>query len=202
MTATSRPSRRAFTLIELLVVMTIITVLAGITIGVMGNVQKKAATSRASVEIAAIETALERYKIDNGDYPVANGIAITSNLYSSNPSNATYTTSGRTLFTALMGRSAYSATANATAYIELKEGQVGSLTTNSYIQDPFGYAYGYFYDSAGNVNSVASAKSLFNQVVPDIWSTAGETGAVTVTNDGSANYARYLRWVTNWGSRQ
>jgi prepilin-type N-terminal cleavage/methylation domain-containing protein len=212
-----------FTLIELLVVISIIAVLAGITLGVTGNVQKKAASSRAQVEIAAIENALENYKIDNGDYPSTNSITISAGLYASNPTAATYLgtsptlsagtltggSGGRLLFTSLMGRTNLQAASGSdvavvagyTQYLELKPSQVGSPTASSYIMDPFGYAYGYFYDAAGNVNGVANSKSLNNFVVPDIWSTAGETGAISATA-GSANNARYLRWITNWGSRQ
>jgi prepilin-type N-terminal cleavage/methylation domain-containing protein len=215
--------RTGFTLIELLVVISIIAVLAGITLGVTGNVQKKAAASRAQVEIAAIENALENYKIDNGDYPSTNSITISGGLYASNPTASTYLgasptlsagafsggSGGRLLFTSLMGRTSLQTAAGSdvavvsgyTQYLELKPSQVGSPTASSYIQDPFGYAYGYYYNAVGNVNGVANSKSLNNFVVPDIWSTSGETGAINLTA-GSPENARYLRWITNWGSRQ
>jgi len=219
---TNASKRSGFTLIELLVVISIIAVLAGITLGVTGNVQKKAAASRAQVEIAAIENALENYKIENGDYPSANSITISGGLYASNPTAATYLgtspnltsatpggSGGRLLFTYLMGRSSLqnasgsdiAVVAGYTQYLELKPSQVGSPTAGSYILDPFGYAYGYFYDAAGNVNGVANSKSLNNFVVPDIWSTSGETGNISAAA-GTPENARYLRWITNWGSRQ
>src|SRR5882672_10588162 len=59
----------AFTILELLVVMTIIIVLAGLILATSGYVQKKGARSRAEAEIAAMSTALESYKADNGIYP-------------------------------------------------------------------------------------------------------------------------------------
>jgi len=219
-------SRRGFTLIELLVVITIIAVLAGLTLGVSGNVRQKAAANRAKVEIAAIETALERYKIDNGDYPNITAAYSSGTLYKNNPTDykggtitmatdGSYTApaspGGYVLFAELAGRTYFEGNSikgqgitadNKTQYIELKKSQTESdASGNSYIIDPFGFAYGYYYNSAGNVNGVPNSKSLFNFVVPDIWSTAGETGAVSMTT-GSDTYARYLRWVTNWGSRQ
>ncbi len=68
-----RNAQRAFTLIELLVVVAVIAILAGLILQTSGFVQEKAATSRAKTEIAALESALESYKIDNGTYPTANG---------------------------------------------------------------------------------------------------------------------------------
>ncbi|MGF1678356.1 MAG: type II secretion system protein [Candidatus Methylacidiphilales bacterium] len=186
--------RSGFTLIELLTVITIIGILTGIVIGVAGNVQKKAATSRARAEISALDLALERYKIDNGDYPDAADIAVPTSptgYYSGNPSG--YQAAGRKLFTALAGRTAYSALtpAGTPVYFEFKESQVGSPTVNSYMVDPFGFAYGYHYDAAST-----GTKSFYNVVVPDIWSTSGQTTQPNATD----NLYIYARWVTNWGS--
>lgn len=63
--------RRAlgFTLIELLTVMAIIAVLAGIVIGVGRRASETGRIARAKAELAAITTALEAFKRQNGDYP-------------------------------------------------------------------------------------------------------------------------------------
>ena len=61
--------RSGFTLIELLVVMSIIMVLAGLTLAGAGFAQTQARKSRATAEIQALSVALESYKADNGDYP-------------------------------------------------------------------------------------------------------------------------------------
>src|SRR2546423_12339476 len=64
---------RGFTLIELLIVISIIIILAGLTIATMGYVQSKARRSRAEAEIAAISAACENYKADTGIYPRTTG---------------------------------------------------------------------------------------------------------------------------------
>jgi prepilin-type N-terminal cleavage/methylation domain-containing protein len=62
---------RAFTLVEMLVVMAVIAILAGIILSVNGLVQSKAARTRAEAEIRAMSAGLERYKADNGSYPMS-----------------------------------------------------------------------------------------------------------------------------------
>lgn len=194
--AMNRPRKRnAFTLIELLTVTVIIGILVGIVIGVAGNVRQKAAASRAKVEIAAFDLALERYKIDNGDYPNAAASAMPSSstgFYAGNPSG--YLAAGRELFMALCGRTKFTETTDKPIYFEAKESQVGSPASDSYFQDPFGYAYGYVYKADA---TSPDPKSFYNQVVPDIWSTSG----LTLTPNAGANNYVYLRWVTNWGNR-
>jgi prepilin-type N-terminal cleavage/methylation domain-containing protein len=210
--------RSGFTLIELLVVVTVIALLAGITIGTLGAVQKKAARGRSAAEIAAIETALERYKVDFGDYPAVFSISTSGDVYAGNPSSylgspanidpnngqITSGTGARRLFAELMGRKKFTDAVhpNRTPYLELKEGQIGDKAGNSYIQDPFGYAYGYYYNPAGVLPSTPNRKSLMNYVMPDIWSTGGETGTVDFTNKASPGYGRYQKWITNWSSGQ
>jgi general secretion pathway protein G len=65
------PSRSGFTLLELLAVMTIIGVLAGLIIGASKYAYQKSRRSSAAARIAALETALEDFKADNGYYPTA-----------------------------------------------------------------------------------------------------------------------------------
>ncbi|MDD5351506.1 MAG: prepilin-type N-terminal cleavage/methylation domain-containing protein [Chthoniobacteraceae bacterium] len=60
---------RGFTLVELLVVISIITILAGLTLSTVSYAQNKAARDLAKAEIAGLEVGLESYKADNGDYP-------------------------------------------------------------------------------------------------------------------------------------
>lgn len=60
---------RAFTLIELLVVVSIIVILAGLTVGISGYVQGKAAVSKAETQIKLLEMKLEEYAADANGFP-------------------------------------------------------------------------------------------------------------------------------------
>lgn len=65
---TGRHSRDGFTLIELMVVIAIIAILAGLSILIMGEANRRAAVDRARTEVAAIANALEQYKSVNDAY--------------------------------------------------------------------------------------------------------------------------------------
>ena len=65
-----RKSRQAgFTLVELLTVMVIIALLAAITLGVAGFANRKSAESKAIADMETIRTALEEYRVSEGEYP-------------------------------------------------------------------------------------------------------------------------------------
>jgi general secretion pathway protein G len=61
--------RGGFTLVELLAVVLIIAILAGLGLATMGYVNRKAAESRAQVEVAALSAAIDSYKLEMGSYP-------------------------------------------------------------------------------------------------------------------------------------
>ena len=65
------PRRAGFTLIELLVTITVIALLAGLTLAAVGGVNQKSYRDKAKAEIAAISNALEQYKSVNDSYPAA-----------------------------------------------------------------------------------------------------------------------------------
>jgi prepilin-type N-terminal cleavage/methylation domain-containing protein len=61
---------KAFTLIELLVVISIISVLAAISLTAFSSAKDKVYLGRAKAEFRSVETALELYRMDNNDqYP-------------------------------------------------------------------------------------------------------------------------------------
>ena len=125
------PARRrdAFTLIELLVVITIIAILAGLTLSTVGYVQKKGARSRAEAEVAALSAAIDSYKLDFGGYPTNGNTTNTDGLYSE-----------------LVGRGT-----NNTSKVYF-EPTAGMVTNNKFI-DPWGadYVYKTGADATNNV---------------------------------------------------
>ena len=74
----------AFTLIELLVTITVIAILAGITLAAMGGVNQKATRDKAKAEIAAISNALEQYKSINDTYPSSISLTVIGPFYQAN----------------------------------------------------------------------------------------------------------------------
>jgi len=76
-TLTPAASLSGFTLIELLVTITVIALLAGLTLAAVGGINQKASRDKAKAEIAAICNALEQYKSRNDSYPPQ---AATTNL--------------------------------------------------------------------------------------------------------------------------
>ena len=149
----------AFTLIELLAVITIIGILAGLTLGAAGAVRRHGATSTAKAEVAALQAACDRYFADNNLYPSNTSV---DPLTKTNPS--TYTGAGQTLFTNLLGSLKLTTAPTSKRYFEPKPAMVYTNVTPNYFVDPWGYAYGYNSDSTN---------------APLIWSTAGTTKGET-----------------------
>lgn len=69
MTKRPQPNDRGFTLIEMMTVITIILILAGLTVAGMGFINQKRDNAKAKVEIELISKGLEEYKGDYGEYP-------------------------------------------------------------------------------------------------------------------------------------
>ena len=165
---TPRRSSAAFTLIELLAVITIIGILAGLTLGAAGAVRRHGATSTAKAEVAALQAACDRYFADYNLYP--SNTSTTPSVV--NPTN--YVTAGQTLFTNLFGTNQYNRAPSTKRYFEPKPAMVSSTTNaNPHFIDPWGYAYGYNSDGTN---------------APLIWSTAGQTTGGANTN----------KWITTW----
>ena len=156
-----RPLREpcAFTLIELLAVITVIGILAGLTLGAAGAVRRHGASSTAKAEVAALQAACDRYFADNNLYPANTSV---DPLTKTNPS--TYTAAGQALFTNLLGSVTLSVAPTTKRYFEPKPAMVYTNGSPNYLIDPWGYAYGYNSDGTN---------------APLIWSTAGTTKGET-----------------------
>ena len=152
-----RPLREqsAFTLIELLAVITIIGILAGLTLGAAGAVRRHGATSTAKAEVAALQAACDRFYADNNSYPINSAVNPASSVAPSG-----YNAAGQALFTNLVGSATLTAAPTTKRYLEPKPAMVNTSGTPNYFVDPWGYAYGYNSDGTN---------------APLIWSTAGQT---------------------------
>lgn len=151
---TPRRPTASFTLIELLAVITIIGILAGLTLGAAGAVRRHGATSTAKAEVAALQAACDRYYADNNSYPTSTN-SMPDPSSKGNPNE--YTTAGQALFINLLGSTNLSTAPTSKRYFEPNPSMVN---TNGFFIDPWGYAYGYNSDGAN---------------APLIWSTAGQT---------------------------
>jgi prepilin-type N-terminal cleavage/methylation domain-containing protein len=147
----------AFTLVELLAVITVIGILAGLTLGAAGAVRRHGANSTAKAEVAALQAACDRYFADNNLYPSNTSVNPASSVAPSG-----YTPAGQALFTNLIGSATISAAPTTKRYLEPKPAMVYTNGTPNYFVDPWGYAYGYNSDGTN---------------APLIWSTAGQTTA-------------------------
>ena len=154
---TPRRPVAAFTLIELLAVITIIGILAGLTLGAAGAVRRHGATSTAKAEVAALQAACDRYFADNNTYPIG----------TASPTNVTAPAGGTVLFTNLLGSATLTAAPSTKRYFEPKPAMVYTDGSPNYFIDPWGYAYGYNSDGTN---------------APLIWSTAGQTTGGANTN--------------------
>jgi len=147
----------AFTLVELLGVITIIGILAGLTLGGAGAIRRHGATSQAKSEVVALQAACDRYYADNNAYPANSSVDPSSSV---TPTG--YTGAGQALFTNLIGSSTLNGARISKRYFEPKPTMVYTNGSPNYFIDPWGYAYGYNSDGTN---------------APLIWSTAGQTTA-------------------------
>jgi type II secretion system protein G len=132
--ATRHGGFAAFTLIELLVVITIIAILAGLTLAAMGGIQKRGARAKAESEIQALSAAIEEYRREYGSFPPTNS----NSLY------AELTTDG--------------ATTNTTkVFFEPSPGIVATNGSQKFFQDPWGAAYRYTTNAAGFFEILSTA---------------------------------------------
>jgi prepilin-type N-terminal cleavage/methylation domain-containing protein len=203
---TKKRASASFTLIELLTVIAIISILATLVLAAASGLEAAAARKRATSEISGLSIALENYKTDNGVYPPAyapnsppgsDSVLLgppSANYIDFDPSIAggAYQNASETLYTALSGgQTMFTSTVAPTgkAYFAFTKKQVGSPTFNTYVQDPWGYAYGY---STGDAKTPQQQYPFRGSGFFDLWSTGGATTAGTSTTTGTNT------WIVNW----
>ncbi|MCX6966642.1 MAG: type II secretion system protein GspG [Verrucomicrobia bacterium] len=198
------PRSGGFTLIELLVVISVITILAGLTLSMLDYANNSAARNRAKAEIGALSLALESYKIDNGDYPRSSS---TDTLNARTTTDSTiaggqYNAASLTLYKQLSGDGADGSTPDRTlstaekalgkAYFTFKPNMLyprvpaGTAATVTALLDPFRNCYGYSTIGSLSTSGTTAATSGYNPTF-DLWSTGGTSGT-----SGTAG------WITNW----
>ena len=185
----------AFTIVELLIVIAIILVLAGLILATSGYVLTKGKRSRAEVEIAAISTALENYKADNGIYPIDTANGTTSTLDARtmlNPTAAQYAAASVFLYKELSGDPIGNRVPTGKSYFPFKPNMLlpkDQAQAVVAIADPFGYSYGY--STAFQANPTQGYNPTF-----DLWSTAGTgTGSTPASSPAPPPQAQ---WIRNW----
>jgi len=184
--AIESPTRSAFTVVELLVVIAIILVLAKFILATSGYIQTKSKRARAESEIAALSTALENYKADNGIYPTdtANGTTNTLDARTMfNPTAGQYAAASLFLYKELGGDSTGNRVPTGKSYFSFKPNMLlpkDQTQPVSAIADPFGYSYGY--STANQTNPAKGYNPTF-----DLWSTSG---GIAPTDQA--------KWIKNW----
>jgi type II secretory pathway pseudopilin PulG len=185
----------AFTIVEVLIVIAIILVLAGLILATSGYVQTKGKRSRAEAEIAAISTALENYKADNGIYPIdaANGTTFALDARTMlNPTAVQYAAASVFLYKELSGDPIGNRIPTGKSYFAFKPYMLlpkDQAQAVSAIADPFGYSYGY--STAYQANPAKGYNPTF-----DLWSTGGTgTGLTPTPLPGPTPQDQ---WIKNW----
>jgi prepilin-type N-terminal cleavage/methylation domain-containing protein len=180
----------SFTLIELLVVIAVILILAGLGLSAGEGVMSQAARSRTRAEIQAISAAMENYKADNGVYPAYDFAGGPSSYVSSDGSvaNGPYQLSSEFLYEILAAKTNFTdvTPVGVKCYMSFRADQLGNYSAGAgsvYIQDAFGYSYGYNTGTA-TTDIPYNGTNLF-----DLWSTGG--ALYTTTNPTNS-------WISNW----
>jgi general secretion pathway protein G len=154
----SRARSKGFTLIEMLVVITIIVILAALSVGGLNFVTHRQAVSQAEVQIKLLENALEDYKLDNGIYPPTSN---TNTLYKLLYWDATQTTPPGKIYIPQL------------APIDNKFGWIDGTGAAAKIIDPWGQEYIYRIGSDAKAKNpdfdiVSKGKDAIEETADDI----------------------------------
>lgn len=154
---TSHTPRRGFTMLELLVVVLILIILTGLAVNMFIGQVERARYAAARVQITALEMAIERYRIDVGQYPP--GSSPTDTNIAPNSLNPRIPFEGNNYMYIALTRSMNGLQLNPLStrwqgpYIKLDEFTLGTLNgeafdsstalTDVQILDPWGTPYDY-----------------------------------------------------------
>ena len=200
-------SPRAFTLVEMIVVIAVIIALSGLVATGAVIASRNASRNRALGEMKEMAGALSDYKRDNGSYPQTSDTDLLDPQKHFDPASGSdsvlYQKANRDLYKALTGDTNLTGqrTLGANSYHTFPARQL-SIVNGSvrYIQDPFGYCYGYstagakaeaYYQSQIRTDPSIPRPSQTAGFDPDfdLWSTAGGTTAT-----------QQAKWLKKWGN--
>ena len=225
-----RPSS-GFTLIEVITAMAVILILTGLVIQISSYVTNRGSKARATAEIAMLSTACESYKADAGAYPEDLGAEGVTNALKPKkdfrPNKSEYELASRFLYKELSGDTLGKGDfpdgipdKDEPRYLKEFDPKLlkttkdtgGKITEVKFIQDPFGYAYGYSTAAArderkylqdlkekGSAARRPSAQDMdgFNAASFDLWSTGGSKPSDDPTSEKEKEL-EWAKWVKNW----
>lgn len=225
----------AFTLIEMMTVIAVIVILTGLVLSIAGYATRNGALARAAGEIEMIKSACESYKADNGSYPrdvPDGGGGVTDMLQPKrdfSPVSSLYTNASLFLYKQLSGDKTGGASdlpdgipdEGEPRYFKeldkrilntMKDPVKKTITKVNYIQDPFGFSYGYSTVAAkleedfqrqlklgttSATRKTGAAQLGFNAGSFDLWSTGGDNTTTSPGTDDSKGL-KWAKWVKNW----
>lgn len=198
-------------LVVLVIILILAGLVLAAATSVIKNSRKSRATSElAAIQLALTRFEVDNsfYPQATSVTTYTNSTNAADFWYAGDPGTDGYKQAGRALFLAVTGRTGFDSTnvatdPNARQYLELQESQVAdgssagtaglaaseqatytnSFNSGSYLKDPFGNAYGYYY------NAGQEPVSLQSKTIYDAWSTVSET---------NTNAASRERWVHSW----
>jgi type II secretory pathway pseudopilin PulG len=224
----------AFTLIEIVTAMTVILILTGLVISIAGYVINKGNVTRARGELQMLDTAMKGYKADSGTYPQDMQPALASEGVTDKlksrvhfiPIEKVYEDANIFLYKELTGDREGKGTdpdgipeEGARIYwtdiqpqmLKVERDANKKIVRVRYIQDPWGYAYGYstaaLYEEqkyekklkAGEKPDklTGDASPGFNPESPDMWSTGNSRPTAQPTSPVEKEKL-WAKWQKNW----
>ena len=228
----------AFTLIEMMTVIAVIVILTGMVLSIAGYATRKGALARAEGEIQMLISACESYKSENGNYPrdVPDGGGGVTDMLSPkqhfSPVSPLYANASLFLYKQLSGDKTGGGSnlpdgipdENEPRYFkDVDMGKILNTRKNpttkaiiqvNYLQDPFGFSYGYSTVAAKNEEDFQRRLKLatgntpperikndvtggFNSGSFDLWSTGGDNTPGSPGGEDRMGL-KWAKWVKNW----
>ncbi len=182
-------NNRSFTLVELLVVMLIIVIMTGAIFSSVGYVNRRAGEVKTRALLAKIGLALEQYKADWGEYPLAG-----SNMWDRTQVQTNFNC---WLLTNLSG--AYS-TGPQKQYIQWAQDETNIVVASGvvalYIVDAFGTPICYDPCTTNTANRGNVPNGRVNFMSYDLWSFGADLKSPTI--DPSQSTTTYYDDIKNW----